>query len=72
MDCTLQTDTITWGSDYWVTEGSVGAMLAWNYLKATVLAERMDDCKLRAPDAENPARKPMYENSRRICCGGGI
>jgi len=57
---------ITWGSDCWVPEESVGAMLAWRFVVGKVLAERLVDGLICASDAEAIARKLMYENGRTV------
>jgi predicted TIM-barrel fold metal-dependent hydrolase len=66
IDVAPSINTITWGSDCWVPEDSVGAMLAWRFVVSSVLAERIDDGRLRAPEAEALARKFMYENGRSV------
>jgi predicted TIM-barrel fold metal-dependent hydrolase len=66
IDVTPSINTITWGSDCGIAEESVGALLAWRYLVATVLAERLQDGRLRPSDAAALARKLMFENGWRI------
>jgi predicted TIM-barrel fold metal-dependent hydrolase len=64
-------NTITWGSDAWTTEESVGALLAWRWVVAKTLAQRLADGLLTARDAECLARKLMYENGRQVYGVGG-
>lgn len=60
-------NTITWGSDCWTAEESVGALLAWRYVVARVLAERLADGRLNGTsDAECLARKLMCENNNAV------
>lgn len=66
IDVASSCNAITWGSDCWTVEESVGAMLAWRFVVAKVLAERIADRRCSAGDAEILARKLMYENGRRI------
>lgn len=66
IDVTPSINTITWGSDCWVPEDSIGAMLAWRYVVTTVLEERFSSSRLRQNDIEILARKLMYENGRSI------
>ena len=57
---------ITWGSDCRTPEESVGAMLAWKFVVAKVLTERLNDGLLCTTDIEPLARKLMHENNRKI------
>ena len=66
IDVTPSINTITWGSDCWIPEESVGALMAWRYIVATVLAERIHDGRLSAADAQLLARKLMFENGWRV------
>lgn len=66
IDVARSINTITWGSDCWTAEESVGALLAWRFIVATVLAERLEDGRLVRKDAEALARKLMFENGRRV------
>jgi uncharacterized protein len=66
IDVTPSINTITWGSDCWVAEESVGAMLAWRFVVAKVLAQRLRDGRHTAADAEILARRLMYENGRSV------
>ncbi len=66
IDVTPSINTITWGSDCWIAEESVGAMLAWRFVVASVLAQRLRDGRLGAADAEELAIKLMYENGRTV------
>lgn len=66
IDVAASIHSITWGSDCFVPEDSVGAMLAWKFVVAKVLSERMEDGLLSMSQAEALANKFMYENGRRI------
>jgi predicted TIM-barrel fold metal-dependent hydrolase len=66
IDVSCSINRITWGSDCWVPEESIGALQAWRYIVAHVLAERFDDGRLRAADVSVLARKLMHENGRAI------
>ncbi len=66
IDVAPSINTITWGSDCWVPEDSVGAQLAWRHVVAKVLAERWADGRLRTADVEVLGRKLMYENGRAV------
>ncbi len=68
IDLAYSCGFITWGSDCWAPEESVGAMLAWRLVVTKVLAERLADGQLTASDAEMLARKLMYENNRNVYC----
>jgi len=69
IDVAPSINSITWGSDCWVPEDSVGAQLAWRFICAKVISQLMADGRIRARDAEILARKLMYENGRRIYGG---
>jgi len=64
VSCSI--NRITWGSDCWVPEESLGALLAWRFIVSRVLAERVDDGRLRPGDVETLAEKLMYGNGRAI------
>lgn len=66
IDVAPSINAITWGSDCWTTEESVGALLAWRHIVATVLAERIEDGRLSPTDAFAVARKLMFENGWRV------
>jgi predicted TIM-barrel fold metal-dependent hydrolase len=71
IDVACSINTITWGSDCHVPEESVGTLLAWRWIVATVLAERLTDGRLTMDQAQCLARKFMYENGRKVYrCGG--
>ena len=57
---------ITWGSDCWTPEESIGAQLAWRYIVARVIFERIEHGMLRAAEADLLARKLLFENGRTI------
>jgi len=66
IDVARSINTITWGSDCFVAEESVGALLAWRFIVAKVLSERLDDGRLTVSGAEKLARKLMFENGRSV------
>ncbi len=66
IDATPSINTITWGSDCWTPEETVGALLAWRFIVASVLAQRIDDGRLRTSEAHALARRLMYENGWRV------
>jgi hypothetical protein len=55
-------DLIGWGGDAFTAEEAFGALLAWRYVVARVLAEKVEDGYLKAAAAEKLARKLIYEN----------
>ncbi len=66
IDVSCSINRITWGSDCWVPEESLGAQLAWRHIVAKVLTERFEDRRLRANDVSVLARKLLFENNRAI------
>jgi uncharacterized protein len=64
IDVSSSVDKITWGSDCFVPEDSVGAMLAWRFVVAKVLSQRLDDGFVKRADVEPLARKLMFESGR--------
>jgi predicted TIM-barrel fold metal-dependent hydrolase len=66
LDVTKSVNRITWGSDTWVPEESVGALLAWRMIVATVISERLERGLLHPKHADGLAAKLMVENGRRI------
>jgi len=71
IDVSCSINRITWGSDCWVPEESLGALQAWRYIVAAVLAQRYEDGRLRAADVDTLARKLMYENGRAVYAQAG-
>jgi predicted TIM-barrel fold metal-dependent hydrolase len=69
LDVAHSVNTITWGSDCHVAEESIGALLAWQFVVAKVLTERLADGRLTVKQAEELARKLMVENGRRVYLG---
>ncbi len=57
--------SIEWGGDAFTSEEAFGALLAWRHVVARVLSEKVDDGYMSLADAENMARKLMYENVAR-------
>jgi hypothetical protein len=49
-----------------MAEESVGSQLAWRWIVAKALAQRLSDGLLSQRDAECLARKLMYENGRGV------
>ncbi len=66
IEVTSSIDKITWGSDCWVAEESVGAMLAWRYIVSKVLSERFTEGLIKAGQVEILAEKLMFRNGRKI------
>ena len=66
LEVARSSDLIAWGSDTWTSEDSVGALLAWQYVVATVLAQKVDDGYFDMAEAEVLAHKLMYRNAARI------
>jgi hypothetical protein len=55
-------DLIGWGGDAFTSEESFGALLAWRYVVARVLSEKVDDGYMNLAQAEMLAHKLMYAN----------
>jgi hypothetical protein len=55
-------DLIGWGGDAFTSEESFGALLAWRYVVARVLSEKVDDGYLNLAEAETLVHKLMYAN----------
>jgi len=55
-------DLIGWGGDAFTSEESFGALLAWRYVVARVLSEKVDDGYMNLSEAETLAHKLMYAN----------
>ncbi len=68
IDVASSCNEITWGSDCHGPEDSIGTLLAWRFVVAKALAERLIDGRCTAGDAEALARKLMYENGRNVYC----
>jgi predicted TIM-barrel fold metal-dependent hydrolase len=66
IDVASSINSITWGSDCFVPEDSIGAMLAWKFIVAKVLTERVEDKRLTISQAESLAHKFMYKNGRKV------
>jgi len=66
LEVARSSDLIAWGSDTWTSEDAVGALLAWQYVLATVLAQKVDDGYFDMAEAEVLAHKLMYRNAARI------
>ncbi|MFW6138627.1 MAG: amidohydrolase family protein [Spirochaetota bacterium] len=59
-------DRIAWGSDAWTSEEALGALLAYQHVVASVLAEKVEYGYLGKDDAEILAQKLMYKNASQI------
>jgi hypothetical protein len=66
LEVARSSDLIAWGSDTWTSEDAVGALLAWQYVVATVLAQKADAGYFDMAEAEALAHKLMYRNAERI------
>ncbi len=59
-------DLTPWGSDTWTSEEAIGALLAWQYVVATVLSEKVDSGYFDMAEAEALVHKLMYRNAARL------
>jgi uncharacterized protein len=66
IDIAPSVNTITWGGDCHVPEDSVGALLAWRYIVATVMSGRLQNAAISMNDAKLLAGKLLYENVRNL------
>ena len=66
IEVSQSSDRIAWGSDTWTSEEAVGALLAWEHVVATVLAQKVDDGYLDMEEAETLAHKLMYRNAAKL------
>ena len=66
LEVARSSDLIAWGSDTWTSEDAVGALLAWQYVVATVLAQKVEDGYFDMAEAEVLVHKLMYRNAARI------
>jgi len=66
IEVARSSDRIAWGSDTWTSEEAVGALLAWEHVVATVLAQKVDDGYCDMEEAETLAHKLMYRNAARL------
>jgi hypothetical protein len=66
LEVARSSDRIAWGSDTWTSEEAVGALLAWQHVVATVLAEKVDSGYFDMAEAEILVHKLMYRNAARL------
>lgn len=66
IDIAPSISTITWGSDCWMPEESIGAQLAWKHVIARVLHKRLVHRMIEPRDIETLAGKLMRDNGRSI------
>lgn len=66
IDVARSVNTITWGSDCWTAEESVGALQAWKFVIAKVLGQRLQDGRLTTGTAERLASKLLADNQRTV------
>lgn len=57
---------IAWGGDSWTSEEHVGASLAWKYVVARTLGEKVDDGYFDMEDALRLAERLLHRNARGI------
>lgn len=57
---------ITWGADTWTSEEAVGAMFAFKHVLTSVLSEKVESGYFTINEAEDFARKIMYQNAKQI------
>jgi len=66
IEVAQSSDLIGWGSDTWTSEEAVGAVLAWQFVIARVLSDKIDAGNLDWKKAEALAHKLMYRNNAKI------
>lgn len=66
IEVAQSSDLIGWGGDTWTSEEAVGAMLAWQFVIASVLTVKIEDGYLDWKKAEVLAHKLMYRNNAKI------
>ena len=66
LEVARSSDRIVWGSDTWTSEEAIGALLAWQYVVATVLSEKVDSGYFDMAEAEALVHKLMYRNAARL------
>jgi hypothetical protein len=66
IEVARSSDRIAWGSDTWTSEEAIGALLAWQHVAATVLAEKVEARYFDMSEAEALAHKLMYQNAAHI------
>lgn len=66
IEVAQSSDLIGWGSDTWTSEEAVGATLAWRFVVAKVLVEKIESGYLDYSKAENLAKKLMYLNNAKL------
>jgi hypothetical protein len=66
LEVSLSSDRICWGGDARTAEEAFGTLLAWRYVLAKVLAEKVDDGYLEVSEAETLAHKLMYRNVAKL------
>jgi hypothetical protein len=59
-------ERISWGSDTWTSEEARGALLAFQYVVASVLADKVDRGYISIDDALIIAEKFLYKNAAKI------
>ena len=59
-------DRIAWGSDSWTSEEAFGALMAFQHVLASVLAQKVQSSYIGMEDAKDIAEKLMYRNARKI------
>ncbi len=66
LDVAQSSDRILWGDDTWTGEEAYGALLAWEYVVARVLAERVSEGLCSVRQAERLAEKLMCGNAESV------
>jgi len=66
IEVAQSSDLIGWGGDTCTSEEAVGAVLAWKYVVAKVLAEMVDIGYISFKKAEILSHKLMYRNNAKI------
>lgn len=66
LEIAKSSDLIAWGSDTWTSEEAIGALLAWQHVVATVLAQKVESGYFDMAEAEVLVHKLMYRNAARL------
>jgi len=59
-------DKLAWGSDSWTSEEAYGALLAFQHVVASVLAEKVAEGYISIEDAKNFAEMLLFRNASHI------
>ncbi len=59
-------DRIAWGSDSWTSEEAFGALMAFQHVVSSVLAEKVRSSYFGENEAKDIAEKLMFRNAQKI------